>query len=355
MSGVLLSRADSDAERYRYVRPAEMRRLRRWNLVESSRETLFVETPDGWRLALSCYSHPQRVDRSLPPLLFCHGLGSNRLTFDVDRRHSLARWLADQGHDVYAVDLRGHGLSEKPGVGASHKHWGWGFNDYCETDLPTIIDAVLELSGAATLNYIGHSMGGILLYCHAAITEDPRISRGITLGSSLDYSNTPSVFHLISGLAPLTRLLPFVPTHWPAVSSSYLCAWGSKFIDPVLVNPANVSLPVYRKMAANVMHPTSSPVLRELAGAITGKGMRDSRGRDYRKLLADTGYRFPILAISGMADRQCSPLAAARFGTHWKTFSALNGYCADYGHDDLIMGPRAPEETWPAINGWLLD
>ena len=255
----------------------------------------FFRVADGWELALSVYGDPARTRRRHPVML-CHGLGSNRLSFDIDQEHSLAAWLVEQGYGVYSIDLRGHGLSERPGPERTRD--SWGFVEYCELDVPAAIDTVLARTGAERLHFIGHSMGGILLYAHTAIAE-PRIRSGITIGSSLDYSGSATAFRLIAKLAPLSHLLPEVPVHWPALLSASASRGGRRFVDPMLVNPDNVELEVYRKLAANVMHPVASRVLRELALAIDGRGMRDSRGRRYVDLLARKGYPFPILALAG--------------------------------------------------------
>lgn len=348
---VIFDRDLRPAPHHRHLRPSERRRLRDWRVQESSREVRFFRTADGWELALSAYGDPARVQRRHPVLL-CHGLGANRLTFDIDRAHSLAAWLVDEGFDVYSIDLRGHGLSERPGPERTHERWG--FVEYCELDVPAAIDAVLARTNAERLHFIGHSMGGILLYAHTAVAE-PRVRCGITLGSSLDYSGSTTAFRWIAKLAPLSHLLPEVPVHWPALFSSTATRGGRMFVDPILVNPDNVELSVYRKMAANVMHPVGSRVLRELAPAIDGTGMRDSRGRRYVDLLADKGYPFPILALAGMADLQCPPKAARRFGTAFAAFGKRHGHRADYGHDDLIMGRHAREEVWPRIGEWLVE
>lgn len=332
----------------RYVRNSERQRLAKWRIEENHSEVIFSRTGDGWELALSRYSH--QPNRNWPVLL-CHGLGSNRLSFDIDAEHSLARHLVQQGYDVYALDLRGHGLSQKPQRGTAQR-WGWGFNDYCEQDVPTAIAAILQRTGKSQLHFIGHSMGGLLLYGRTALGEE-NIRSGIAIGSSLDYSGTPSVFHKIVNLAPAASLLPSIPVHWTALASSWASQFSARAIDPVLVNPPNVRLQTYRKLAANGLHPVSARVLVELAGAINGAGLKTKQGQSYADLLQQRGYHFPILAMAGSADLQCPPSAAARFGTSLQVFGREQGQREDYGHDDLIMGRHASAETWPAIVDWL--
>lgn len=345
---------------YQHARRSELKRLQHWQIKESSCDVVFTTTEDGWELAISHYAPPADSPAVGLPVLLCHGLGSNRLAFDIDPQYSLARGLAEQGFDVYAIDLRGHGLSEKPAQ-RSRKSWGWGFNTYCDQDIPAAIDAVLKISGKKKLHFIGHSMGGILLYSHAALLNakgkacaSTKIQSGITIASSLDYSCSTSFFHRIVRLAPITHLVPSVPMNWPALFSSWAARFHHAFIDPVLVARNNVELDCYRKMAANSIHPISAPVLREMAGAIDGSGMKASSGLMYADVLEEKGYLFPVLSLSGTADIQCPPDVAARFGTEHLVFGKEYGQEEEYGHNDLIMGKSAEREVWPKIYAWLL-
>ena len=284
------------------------------------------------------------------PVLLCHGLGANRWSFDTEPSVSLTQHLVEQGYDVFAVDLRGHGRSEKPAT--SKKKYGWGFNEYCHHDLSAAMDMVLETTGKKQLHYIGHSMGGLLLLARAAL-QDIRIKSGMTLGSSLDYTDSPSMFHTLIKAMPVGKHLPMIPVHWTSAASSIGTKFTTKAIDPVLVYPSNVDREVYRKMAAIALHPVSGNVMMELAQAIDGSGLKSIDGSIYADRLAELGYRFPILSVAGSKDMQCPPVAAARFGTDHIIFGKEFGQQDDYGHDDLIMGKNATTETWPVYVDWL--
>ena len=66
----------------------------------------FVQLPDGPRLAI------RRAHGAGRPFLLVHGLASNARLWD-----GVARRLAAAGHDVVAVDQRGHGQSEVTAAG----------------------------------------------------------------------------------------------------------------------------------------------------------------------------------------------------------------------------------------------
>jgi pimeloyl-ACP methyl ester carboxylesterase len=99
-----------------------------------------VALPGGPRLAL------RRADGLGRPFLLVHGLSSNSRVWD-----GVARRLAAAGHEVVAVDQRGHGRSEEPAAGYT--------TDRCADDLLSLIGA-LGLTGDRAPVAVGQSWGG---------------------------------------------------------------------------------------------------------------------------------------------------------------------------------------------------
>jgi pimeloyl-ACP methyl ester carboxylesterase len=96
--------------------------------------------PDGPCLAL------RRAAGDRRPFLLVHGLASNARVWD-----GVARRLAAVGHEVVAVDLRGHGRSESPADGYH--------TDGCADDLDALL-RLLGLTGARAPIAAGQSWGG---------------------------------------------------------------------------------------------------------------------------------------------------------------------------------------------------
>ncbi|MDY7025851.1 MAG: hypothetical protein SVC26_05870, partial [Pseudomonadota bacterium] len=90
-------------------------RLRKYEIKEAAADIFYTTTPDGWELAISHYQPQENVEQKPTPVLLCHGLGSNRITFDIDEQNSLVKPLLQAGYKVYSMELRGHGLSQKAG------------------------------------------------------------------------------------------------------------------------------------------------------------------------------------------------------------------------------------------------
>jgi pimeloyl-ACP methyl ester carboxylesterase len=109
-----------------------------------------------------------------PPFVLLHGLASNARTWD-----GVAQTLAQAGHDVYAVDQRGHGRSDKPDT-------GYGFATVTE-DLALLLEA---LSLDAPL-VAGQSWGGNVVLAFGAAY--PNRARGLCFvdGGFLDLQARP--------------------------------------------------------------------------------------------------------------------------------------------------------------------
>lgn len=107
-----------------------------------------VELPGGPRLAVRRAAGPRR------PFLLVHGLASNAHLWD-----GVARRLAAAGHEVVAVDLRGHGRSEETDDGYD--------TATAAKDLSRLI-AVLGWTGDRAPVVAGQSWGGNVVLTLAA-------------------------------------------------------------------------------------------------------------------------------------------------------------------------------------------
>ncbi|MEV0277995.1 alpha/beta fold hydrolase [Streptomyces sp. NPDC050610] len=98
----------------------------------------------GIRLAYQVTGPPDA-----PPLVLLHALGENS-----DDWAAVTPALA-RGRRVYALDLRGHGRSDRPGAYSL---------ELMRTDVVRFLDAL----GLDRIDLIGHSMGGAVAYLLAA-------------------------------------------------------------------------------------------------------------------------------------------------------------------------------------------
>jgi pimeloyl-ACP methyl ester carboxylesterase len=133
----------------------------------------------------------ERGEPTSPPVLLVHGWGCSAFVF---RRNMPA--LANAGFRAIAVDLKGHGLSDKPIASSEYTI------DSLVVHLLEIVDALrLERPALA-----GHSLGGSLIYHFAS--KHPERARCLGLLSPVGLTGVP-LMRLYRSVSPkfLTPLL----------------------------------------------------------------------------------------------------------------------------------------------------
>ncbi|MFU8804949.1 MAG: alpha/beta hydrolase [Bradymonadaceae bacterium] len=312
-------------------------------------EKYVVPTADGLSLAL-WRIRPGGGVRRKAPVMLQHGLASNHLSFHLPGR-SLAGWLAERGHDVWLPELRGHGSSLAHG-------YDWRIDDYLEFDLPAIVGAILGHSEAEELQWVGHSMGGILLMCYGILHRDAPIQRGMTLGSALDYKVGHTGFSHLLKLRPIIERLVAIPygtlVHLiaPAMGRGAIRA-----LEGFNAWPSNIDPAMARALHARCFHTIPTSLLSSLATTFEPEGLCLKSG--FRFMEAASDFPFPMQLIAGSRDAQVAVDAvlhtAELLGENARVLvhGLDNGDADEYGHWDLILGCRAPQEVWPGIARWL--
>ncbi|MBX5482067.1 MAG: alpha/beta fold hydrolase [Myxococcaceae bacterium] len=167
--------------------------------------TFRAKTDDGWELGLVQYL-PEGTPTGRPVLL-CHGISANGRHMDLDEAHSLARYLAAHGREAWTMSIRGTGASDRADP-AKGRRQNFTFDDVWRHDTRTAIAFVrghaetprllrrLQHDGVAlsaeqraiadeefvAIDYIGHSMGGMLVYAYLAEGGEG-LHAVVTLGS----------------------------------------------------------------------------------------------------------------------------------------------------------------------------
>lgn len=320
-------------------------------------EVHFARTDDGWRLALHRYRGP--FDEHRPPIILCHGIAANRYNLDLDDEHSLARYLHQQGRDVWLLELRGRGWSDRP-CRARHRRAGWSIDDLVRRDVPAAIACVREATGAAQVDWVGFSLGGIVQLAHLGCGAPASVSgvrRLVTIGSALPLTERPQlgVFGFIARIAPFRVVHTAKPARLFAFVGPALMPLGGQFVG---VRGSTAPLQLRRAMACIVSN-ISRGVLWQFDRWFAGKGVTSRDGvDDYGAGLA--AIQAPTLLVAGVGDRLASPRAVQRVFERLTCapkdvaiFGREHGHAADYGHIDLAFGRHAPAEVYPRVASWL--
>ena len=318
-------------------------------------ELRFAVTPAGWALSHSHYQGPPGA----PTVILSGGYGCNRHFMDF-KQLSLARHLNAQGLDVWVAELRGRGLSHATPMCA--RPTTWNFDELATIDVPTLI-AYVRRAGAGPICWLGHSMGGMAGYAHlsTATREETMPDALVTIASPIEFPvlKTPKLSRLAYKAIHLPLPKRQIPLRdaaaraWPWLIKTNLVslAFNIDNIDPRLAMQASLD------SFSNV----PQEKLLQMAGWALSRKFESADGSvDYRAKLA--GAHTPSLLISGAGDKMGTPVGVAAalnaLGSSNKrhvVFSRINGYSADYGHLDLVLGRRASEEVFPVVGEWILE
>lgn len=339
-------------------------------------EDIIVHTEDDARLTIT-RKRPRKPTGNHCPIFCLPGLCETRFVLDQALGNSVVDYLASAGFDVYVGELRGAGKSHE-----ARARYEWTVDHYLRYDLPAIINRIREVSEHDEIIWVGHSMGGMLLYAwlieaamsgNAGVFDDRFVRAGVTIGSPVSFSQTTlflwAMWHRWSGF----RSLPYAPTGalakmlalFPRLLESDLTShfWNWRNIEP------RNKILYLQEGLDDVAH----GVLDDFAEFMfNGDFTSTDRRTNYRRNLYLVTK--PMLVIGGTADRmaaQDTVETAHReisstdkelrmFGREGYLLAAdgtrleMNDHC-DYGHVDLTLGRTSKREVWPYMLAWIRE
>lgn len=344
----------------------------------------YLTTGDGVKLAIHRVAAPTVLYPT--PILLFHGICSNYATWDLNEVQSVQRYLAGLGFDTWAIDWRGAGLSERPAKGR-YFNWRYSIDDLIHYDAVAALNHVLSRTGKARVIIAGHSMGGLIT--HALLGSEPvsdKVAGIVTLsGATLMGTDGSSENPPTQALMSLIGLVsPFVVDDAvvPAEEITRLAMSGySRLLERLvrwagvwLWNPRNVNVELIEQMATKAVGNTNTTILQQFTifahkydtTSFAGwTGMADAS--DYFLENGFVSYverlssiKVPALVISGAADKIVGAhnvqQVYSKLGSSDKTYVELGtdaGFSFDYGHVDMVMGIKAPEEVYPVLGAWM--
>lgn len=330
------------------------RRTTRLGRQRPAPEVHWVRTRDGWRLRLLRY-RASGADLHRSPVYLCHGLGSNRYDLDGPGEVSVARYLSRAGFDTWVVELRGCGASDRPRW-YNRRRWDWTYDDYVFHDIPATLRHVEKVSGRRGVHWVGHSLGGTLGYS-VLHTTDPGLVRSIVaLGAPAMLPRSHPATSFIVPIRIALKVLPYVPQRWGRPLSPLAGRLKGLFHGP-LMNAENMDGAVLKILAREALEHFPSTLAEQF-----WVWYRDETFASHYGTLSygDRTIPCPVFLIAGAMDTQ-TPREDIRAtydqvsSPHRAIFEAgkAAGLEVDYGHLDLVLGRRAPDEIYPRIAEWL--
>lgn len=304
-----------------------------------------VTTADGATIALGRYL-PRGQRRFQEGVVLAHGVAANRFDLDFDSRYSLAQFLARRGFETWVLELRGRGMAGKP--------LNSNFDEEAEHDVAAALKTVVS-TGAPQVLWVGHSKGGLLAYAHLGRNPEAPIAAIAALGTPATYPEHRGVSAFLEYVQPFLSL-EVIPLRLPARA-------GAPFglppgpISGYLANAENMDPLVVRQAIYNVTADIPGGVARQFARWVRLDRFDGEDGFDYRKGMK--AIRAPLLLMAGTRDL-LAPVASVRAALDFTGGPAdfvlvgrAGGLSEDYGHGDLMLGRRAPEEIFPRVAEFL--
>lgn len=322
-------------------------------------ESHLAKTADGWEIQLLHYA-PRSPLPGRRPLLLVHGIVTNVRNLDYDAKHSLARAMAARGIDTWAISLRGTGGSSRASLIGGDKSYDWDFDSYCTQDLPAAIALVTAKTGSPQVDFAGHSMGGMILYCLLARGGPPAeaIGAAATLGSPLGFRWGARFTAVAKATVAAAARLPVVKLDAPTLLALPLLSWAPELAGLILYNQRNLDPAVWSGFLAVGVEDESPLLMAQFSRFLESDRFTSRDGAlDYEALLRTV--KTPVLVVAGKVDQLgFTPLVRRGYDAlggdkAWLLIAEENGASADYGHMDLLLGEQADADVFEPLAQWF--
>lgn len=257
------------------------------------------------------------------PVVLVHGSFSNRGFWITRNGIGMARYLLEQGYDVWLMEHRGHGITPR-----NKDYLNNSIERYVYHDVPAVNDFIQEKTGEKPF-WLGHSMGGVMIAAAVAVnlltTEN---CRGMVLFGTQTISR------------PNYLWIPLVATFMRLKVKRK----GELDGRQLRIGPENEPAGVLREYLANNSWFSSWQFFE--------KGL---------KLLPlwKQASGLPLLAVAGRIDKSDPAQACIKFANKYGgdkdilLLGKAEGFERDYGHVDMVVSKSAAKEVWPKVSQWL--
>ena len=305
----------------------------------------YVEATDGAKLALY-----RETGGELGPVVLVHGLGSNRYNFLVGPGGGLANYLVARGFDVFIFEERGMGRS---GLGKDN-----GFEQTALSDFPLILARVRKLTGR-TPQAIGHSLGGMIIGAYLANAASPDLRAAVIVSSPYEFRPNNTIYRFAKGHPKTAYIFTRFPFEFFLRALAPLEGERVPY-SGIGYAHGTVDGKVIREFARRGIEKPPADLQRDFSRFILEGCICSSDGKSY--VAGFKRARVPILVLAGFGDEIAPPeLVRPWFdvsASEDKSFvlvSRANGFSADAGHGDILVGRYAAREIYPLICRWLKE
>jgi pimeloyl-ACP methyl ester carboxylesterase len=320
-------------------------------------ESLWAETKDGRKIHIMFFKGEEKKKRNFPVIL-CHGLGAQGRYWYFDDELSWPKKLNAEGFDVFVPDLRGVGKTGGP--------YDFSFEDYIY-DVEAILEKVLKVEGVDKAHWVGHSMGGMVIYL--SVSRNPQIQKKLKSFTAIsspytiwgpwelwkithkNYENLSQFFKKVDSIPFSTFSYSFSifgDIIYPILKITKLI-----YLENFVWNLDNVPRDIRKKAMKHATGPVSTRVLEKFSKVLLGY---EDFNFSFEK------FKVPALFIVGTKDYLASPptvkLAYSKASSENKKFILAGvgeGFQTDYGHVDITASKLATEEIFSQVLNFIKE
>jgi pimeloyl-ACP methyl ester carboxylesterase len=310
-----------------------------------------ITNGDGWLLSLWQTWDPKKLVPGRRPVVIVPGYGMNSFIFSYHPNGlSLEGAIADAGYEVWRADLRGQGGSIRRG-GSDN----FSLESFAITDLGAALAGILDRTQthATRVDVIGASLGGTLMFIHAALNEHHVIGSMVAMGSPLRWVRVHPVVRLLSISPRLVGLLPVRGTRRLAELGLPFAARRLPWLLSIYANPETSDLSVAAELARTVEDP-SRFINREIGQWIHDKDLY-VRGQNITQRLR--GVTQPLMCVvaahDGIVPRETAEFPYLQIGSTEKELLVVGDKTLAMAHADMFIANAAHERVFTPITDFL--
>lgn len=320
--------------------------------VVRSNEICHVTTPDLWKLRVCRFRNPGSRGE---PVLFVHGLNANQNNFlnPAGANGNLVEFLKARGYDCWTVDLRTTHTAQPPAGKSVHDAT---VDDYAAYDIPAVLEHICRVTGWDKVHYVGHSLGGFLLYAYDLHTGGRRLASAVTMGSPVDFAKAKQL--VPPQLRRLVEIAPWTAGELLRLALPFARRF-SRFVQFLPVNAANLPKDMDLRDFYTMLDDPSRGVHRQIFGwADAGEVVMHKGKLRFSERLPKLNT--PLLAAFARLDpfvnneEGCALFDRIEMEDKRLLLCGRDAGCLiDYSHCDLAFGANAAAEVFAPVAEWI--
>jgi pimeloyl-ACP methyl ester carboxylesterase len=310
-----------------------------------------VPNGDGWVLSVHQTWDEARLVKGRDPVLIVPGYGMNSFIFSYHPRGlSLEGFLAEAGFEVWRADLRAQGGSRSVGGGED-----FTMADLAATDVTAVVDTVLARTqtGGEKVSLLGASLGGTLMFIHAALNPEHRFGAMVSIGSPVRWVKVHPLLAIAFKSPRFAGSLRLRGTRALAGLALPLLARYLPWVLSIYMNPEITDTSAARELVKTVEDPNRH-VNREIAHWFASRDLV-VRGVNVSDALPRITVPFLCVLASndGIVPRETALYAYDRIGSRNRQVLEVGTTEIAMAHADLFVSTEAHERVFRPLASWL--